>query len=354
MNGRAVRTSEAGIGELRSGTPSKVVAFGEVLLRLASRAPTLLLQEARFDASFCGAEANVAVALAGFGHDCRMVTALPENTIGDGARAMLKGLGVAVEAPALAASRMGLFYLQPGAMSRAAKIVYDRAGSAFATRDRYDWTALLEGADWLYVSGITAALGDAPLGALREAMAVATNAGVRIAFDTNYRPTLWQGREDLAAAVMRELASSAELLFAGRRASAMMTGMTFADPDPDAAFLAAARAMFELSPRLGHMAATRREIHSSDRQGLTGLLADRYGLSVTPRFALERIIDRVGTGDAYAAGILHGLATDAPRDATVAFATDCARWAHSIPGDFLRATVADIERLSLGSGDVSR
>ncbi|MCZ8137100.1 MAG: sugar kinase [Porphyrobacter sp.] len=333
----------------------RIVSFGEVLLRLAAPPGEVLFQQPQLAPSFCGAEANVAAALAGFGHDARLVTALPDNPLGEGARAALRGMGVTLAAEAVAGSRLGLYFLQPGAMRRPATVTYDRAGSAFANFDpaRYDWPALLEGADWLVVGGITAALGDKALAALRDAMAAAQAAGVKIAFDTNYRPSLWQGREGQAAEILRELSYEADLVFAGRRAAAMMAGGDFSAGDPDAGFHAAAEALFALSPRIRHVAATRRIVHSSDRQDLTGLLADREGLSVSRTIALENIVDRVGTGDAFGAGVVHGLVTGMERDATIAFAASCAEWAHSVAGDFLRASVADIAALG-GGGDVRR
>jgi 2-dehydro-3-deoxygluconokinase len=337
-------------------TPARIISFGEVLLRLAAPQGERLLQHQRLEPSFCGAEANVAVALAGFGHDARLVTALPDNALGAGARQVIRGMGVRLAAETVAAERMGLYFLEPGAMSRPASVIYDRAHSAFATIDpaRYDWPALLQGADWLVVSGITAALGDRTLTALRSAMAAAQAAGVKIAFDTNYRPSLWRGREAEAAAILCELSCEADLLFAGRRAVAMMASGDYSAGDPDAGFHAAAQAMFALSPRLRHIAATRRVVHSSDRQDLTGLLADRAGLSVSRTIALEHIVDRVGTGDAFAAGVVHGLVTGMDRDATISFAADCAEWAHSVPGDFLRASLADMAMLGAGGGDVRR
>jgi 2-dehydro-3-deoxygluconokinase len=334
----------------------RIVSFGEVLLRLAAPDRQMLLQHMTLEPSICGAEANVAVALAGFGHDVQLVSALPANPVGEAARRTLRGFGVRVAAEAVAGSRLGLFFLQPGAMTRPASVTYDRAHSAFATLDpaRYDWAALLRGADWLFVGGITAALGDKALAALRDAMAAAQAAGVKIAFDTNFRPTLWQGREAEAAAILRELSCAADLLFAGRRAVAMMAGGDYRKGDPDEGFRAAAGAMFALSPRLQHMAATRREVFSADRQNLTGLLADRTGVSVSRSIALENIVDRVGTGDAFAGGIVHGLVTGMERDATIGFAAGCAEWAHSVPGDFLRASLADIAALGAGGGDVRR
>jgi len=333
-----------------------VVAFGEILLRLEAPQSELLLQSMRFDASICGAEANVAVALAGFGHDTQVATALPDNAVGDVVRRTVRGFGVGLEAKVVAGSRLGLFYLQPGAMSRPASVIYDRAQSAFATIDpaAYDWPNLLDGASWLFVGGTTAALGERALTALRAATAAAQVAGVKVAFDTNFRPTLWRGRESEAAAILRELSCQADLLFAGRRAVAMMAGGDFGGGDPAEGFHAAAKAMFALSPRLAHIAATRREVYSSDRQTLTGLLADRSGLFTSDTIALESIVDRVGTGDAFAAGIVHGLIAGMDGAQTIDFAANCAHWAHSIPGDFLRASVADIAALGSGGLDVRR
>lgn len=334
----------------------RVVTFGEVLLRLAAPAGEVLLQNLKLEPSVCGAEANVAVALAGFGHDARLVTALPDNPLGEAARRTLRGFGVAVTANAVADSRLGLFFLQPGAMARPASVTYDRAHSAFAACDpaRYDWPALLAGADWLFIGGITAALGDMALAALRAAIAAAQASGVAIAFDTNFRPSLWRGREAEAAAILRELSCQADLVFAGRRATAMIAGGDYSSGDPAEGFEKAAQAMFALSPRIGHVAATRREVFSSDRQNLTGLLADRGGLSVSRIIALDNIVDRVGTGDAFAAGVVHGLVTGMGRDGTIGFAASCAEWAHSVAGDFLRASVADVDAMGAGGGDVRR
>lgn len=334
----------------------RVVCFGEVLLRLAAPATQLLFQDPVLEPTFCGAEANVAANLAGLGHRSRMVSALPANAVGDAARQSISGHGVEVEALRLPSSRMGTYYLQPGAMSRPASVTYDRAWSAFALADpaSYDWEVLLAGAEWLFVGGITAALGDNALAALRAAMARARATGLKIAFDTNYRPALWREREAQAATILRDLSFEADLVFAGRRAAAMMVGGDYTKGDPDAGFAAAAEAMFAAAPRLKHMAATRRVVHSSDRQDLTGLVADRSGVAASRTIALENIVDRVGTGDAYAAGVMHALLTGMSREETACFAAACSNWAHSVPGDFMRASLADIESLVSGSGDVRR
>ena len=339
-----------------TGTLPRVVCFGEVLLRLTAPTPQLLFQDMVLVPSFCGAEANVSVNLAGFGHVCRLVTALPSNSVGHAASRAIGQFGVDVAATSLPDSRMGLYFLEQGAMSRPAHVTYDRAGSAYASVDpgRYNWASLLHGAEWLFVSGITAALGDMPLAALRSAMAAAKSMAVKIAFDTNFRPALWHGREAQAAEILRQLSCQADLLFAGRRATAMMLGGDYGIGDPDRGFHEAAEAMFAAAPGLQHMAATRRVIHSSDRQDITALIADRDGMSASDNIALEHIVDRVGTGDAFAAGVLHGLMSGRSRAETVRFAAACSSWAHSVPGDFMRASLADIEHLASGSRDVRR
>jgi 2-dehydro-3-deoxygluconokinase len=158
------------------------------------------------------------------------------------------------------------------------------------------------------VGGITAALGEGPLAALRSAMATARERGVRIVFDCNFRPSLWQGREDQAKRTLRELSLAADVLLADPRVIGLMLDRTFADPDPATAFQNAAQAMFALAPALTHVAATHREVSSSDNQRLTGLLASRAAVASTAPVALAAIVDRIGTGDAFAAGIVHGLA----------------------------------------------
>ena len=250
-----------------------IVSFGEILLRLAARSPSLLLQDAQLDATICGAEANVAVALSGFGHTARMISLVPENRLGAAARSELRRFDVDTRDVKSGTGRMGLYFLSPGAMTRPAEIIYDRAGSSFANLDAaaMDWPQLLAGADWLFVGGITAALGDGPLSALRLAIACAQQQGVNIAFDCNYRPSLWQGREHQAAKILRELSREATLLFGGRRAIGMMLDQTFDAVDPNGGFQDAANAMFAAAPGLAHVAATRREIISADNQRLTGL-----------------------------------------------------------------------------------
>lgn len=335
---------------------ARIVCFGEILLRLASSSGQLLLQDNRLEATFCGAEANVGIALAGFGHDCAMTSVLPDNALGAAATAELRRHGMDVSALTTARGRMGLYFLSPGAMARASRVTYDRQGSAFALCEsgQFDWPTLLQRADVLFVSGITPALGTGPDKALSDAIMTARDAGVKVAFDSNFRPALWQGREAEAAARLRELAGLSDVVFAGRRAIGLMLGRTFNHPDGDTAFAEATEAMFDAAQNIRHIAATRRSIISSDHHQLTALLAARDGVSRSRTVDLHQIVDRVGTGDAFAAGIVHGLSQRLPGNEIVEFAIACSQWAHSINGDFLRASLTDIGNLMTGAGDVSR
>lgn len=335
---------------------ARIVCFGEILLRLASAPEQLLLQDNRLESTFCGAEANVGIALAGFGHDCAMASVLPDNALGKAAAAELRRHGMDVSALATGHGRMGLYFLSPGAMARASRVTYDRQRSAFALSEpeHFNWPTLLQGADVLFVSGITPALGAGPDKALSDAIKTARDAGVKVAFDSNFRPALWQGREAEAAARLRKLAELSDVVFAGRRAISLILGQTFDHADGDTAFAQAAEAMFEAAPHIRHIAATRRTIISSDHHQLTALLAARDGVSRSRTVDLHQIVDRVGTGDAFAAGIVHGLSQHQAGSEIVEFALACSQWAHSVKGDFLRASLADIGTLMAGSGDVSR
>lgn len=332
------------------------LAFGELLMRIATPRSKPGFEPKELTSSFCGAEANIAAGLAGLGHVSGFASVVPDNPLGLASKDGLRAVGLDTVSIMTVPGRMGLLFLEPGASARASRITYDRARSAFAMYDWHsmDWRTLLAGKDWLITSGITAALGDGPLFALREAMSTARSLGVKVAFDCNFRPTLWAGREAEAPAILRTLSLSADLLLAGRRAIGMISGREFNDGDENSQFAAAAKHVFTLSPQVGHVAATRRQIFSSDRHRMTALVADREKLAVTDAVEIEAIVDRVGTGDAFAAGVLHGLSSGFSLDETAEFALACSRWAHSVEGDFMRATLDDIEHLRASQSDVRR
>jgi 2-dehydro-3-deoxygluconokinase len=311
-----------------------VLCFGEILLRLASPNKELLLQSARFDAHVGGAEANVAVSLSRFGHPAAVVSTLPESPLGRACADELRRHGVQTDAIRFCDGRMGLYFLTHGAGHRPAEVLYDRAGSAFATAaaDVYDWNALLAGCNWLHVSGITPAVSDAAGEAAMRALTAARQKGVKISFDCNFRARVWGARAKQAPAVLRRLCEQADLIFGDDRDFAFML-----DGNTDAAFAAFKNLQF--------VACTNRARHSVDTQELSGCLRSRRDTYTTRPYSLYGIVDRIGAGDAFAAGVLHGLIRSFDPQKTLDFATAAAVLKHSIHGDFSLAGTTDVELL---------
>jgi 2-dehydro-3-deoxygluconokinase len=309
-----------------------VLCFGEILLRLSSPNKELLLQSARFDIHVGGAEANVAVSLSKLGHAAAMVSTLPESALGRACAGELQRHGVQTDAIRFHDGRMGLYFLTHGAGHRPAEVLYDRAGSAFAaaSADAHDWNALLAGCNWLHVSGITPAVSDSAGEAALRAMTAARQSGAKISFDCNFRARVWGARSNNAPATLCGLCEQADLIFGDERDFAFMLGGT-------------AGAAFERFRHLQYIACTTRERLSADVQQLAGRLQSRQDTYSTRPYALYGIVDRIGAGDAFAAGVLHGLIGGFDPQKTLEFATAAAVLKHSIPGDFNLGGVADVE-----------
>lgn len=338
----------------------RVVCFGEVLLRLAAPGRERLLQTPRLEACVGGAEANVAVSLARFGHDAALVGTVANNALGRAASAELRRHGVDVRGLRAAAGRQGLYFLAAGAGQRPAEVLYDRAGSAFATADpvSYDWPALLAGADWLHVSGVTPALGPGGVATTLAAMRSARSAGLQVSFDGNFRPTLWAAWDGDPVAILRDVFAEADLAFAGARDFALVLGGTrgATSDTGETAFFDAADRAFIAFPRLRRIAATLREPGSADAHALGAVQAVRDGArSHVPPLAVTGIVDRIGAGDAFAAGVLHGLLSGMDDAAMLRFGQAAAVLKHSVPGDFNLVDVAEVEALARGEAvDVRR
>lgn len=313
---------------------ASVLCFGEILLRLSSPNKELLLQSARFDAHVGGAEANVAVSLSKFGHEAALVSTLPESPLGRGCAGELRRHGVLTDAIRFCEGRIGLYFLTHGAGHRPAEVLYDRAGSAFAAAaaDVYDWDTLLAGCSWLHVTGITPAVSDAAGEAAMRAMTAARQHRVKISFDCNFRSRVWGARAKQAPAVLRKLCEQADVIFGDERDFAFML-----EGNTDAAFAAFKDLQF--------VACTNRERHSADTQEISGSLRSRRDTYTTRPYSLYGIVDRIGAGDAFAAGVLHGLIRSFDPQKTVDFATAAAVLKHSIHGDFNLASAADVELL---------
>jgi 2-dehydro-3-deoxygluconokinase len=321
-----------------------VLCFGEILLRLSAPGKELLLQSARLEVVVGGAEANVAVSLSKLGHAAAMVSSLPESPLGHACAGELRRHGVQTDAIRFCDGRMGLYFLTHGAGHRPAEVLYDRAGSAFAaaSADAYDWNALLAGCKWLHISGITPAVSNSAGEAALRAVAAARQRGVKISFDCNFRARVWGTRAQEAPAVLRRLCEQADVIFGDERDFAFMLG-------------GKADAAFEAFKHLQLIACTSRARQSADVQQLSGSLQSRRDTYTTRPYSLYGIVDRIGAGDAFAAGVLHGLIHSFDPQKTIDFATAAACLKHSIPGDFNLASVADVELvLSEQQADVRR
>lgn len=335
-----------------------VVCFGELLLRLSAPARQLLLQSPYLEVHTGGAEANVAVSLARMGHRARMVGLVADNALGESATGELRRHGVDTQAVGKAEGRMGLYFLTPGAIQRPSEVLYDRADSAFAQHGggEHDWKALLQGADWLHVSGVSPALGQLAADRTLQAMRAARTAGVKVSFDGNFRPKLWESWQGDAAGILRAIMAEADLMFASHRDIQVVLGRAFSQETSHARFLTGAEAAFSAFPHLQRMAATQRVQHSVDHHSLSAIDARRDGSShITPVYELTSIVDRIGTGDAFAAGVLHGAITGMDDAQGLHFGLAAACLKHSLPGDFNLVGIMEIEALlEEGGFDVRR
>jgi 2-dehydro-3-deoxygluconokinase len=321
-----------------------IAGFGELMLRLSAPRGERLLQTPRLDVSFGGAEANVLVSLARLGHPVRMVTLLPPNELGRAAAGELARHGVDTSAVVWAGRRLGAYYLTPGAGARPAEVLYDRQGSAFAAApvDAIDWSAALAGAGWLHLSGVTPAIGPACAEAAVRAAEAARAAGVTVSFDGNFRRTLWEAWDGDAAAITARLLSLADIAFADHRDIGLALGRVFSEPSQ------AAAAAFAAWPQLQQLAATRRPAETADAQTLGAALFTRDGSWQAAPRAIAGIVDRIGAGDAFAAGMIHGLRRGWARQQTLEFALAAAVVKHSIHGDFNLAGEAEIQAVADG------
>ena len=342
---------------------TSVVCFGELLLRLNAPGREPLLQTGELRVHVGGAEANVAVSLACFGHATSMVSVVPENALGTACIGELRRHGVDTRGIRTAPGRLGIYFMASGAGHRPSEIVYDRADSAFAlTADAAtDWSLALAGAQWLHASGVTPALGARTAEATVRAARAARKLGAEVSFDCNYRAKLWEAWRGDPARILREIIEEADLLFADERALTLVLGAGLEPGKPAAEsemspgdaterFRFAAARAFQTFPRLQRVATMLRVEHNVDRHDISAALATRRAFIKTSAYALEAIVDRIGTGDAFAAGILHGLLTGMDEQDSLDFALAAACLKHSVPGDFNLVGAAHVAELVAGKG----
>ncbi len=334
---------------------AKLVAFGEIMLRLSPPGRELLLQTPRFDVWVAGAEANVASGLARLGHDVGMASVVPDNDLGRAAIAGLRANGVDCSGVKFGGDRMGLYFVTSGAGMRATDVVYDRAGSSFAEApaDAWDWDRLLAGADRLHLSGITPALGPGPASAAIAAAEAATARGVPVSFDGNYRARLWERWDSDPRAVLTKLVRHADIMFGNHRDIALLLGRDFGGDGEDRR-LASAEAAFAAFPKLQMIASTARHVEDADRHRLSARIDGRDDHAQTKEVLLAGIVDRIGAGDAFAVGVLHALRRggDIAEAARTGLAVTALK--HSLPGDASLFRQPDIDAYLAGGLDVRR
>jgi 2-dehydro-3-deoxygluconokinase len=341
----------------------KIVTFGEIMLRLSPPGFQRFGQARSFDVVYGGGEANVAAALNGFGLPAQFITRLPSNDIGEACLAFLRSYQVDVSEILRGGDRLGIYFLENGAVQRGGKVVYDRANSSFATitPGMVDWAAVFQDAGWFHWTGITPAVSSGAAAACLEAVQVARKMGLTISCDLNFRKNLWKWGKK-AGEVMPELVSYADIAIGNEEDAEKVFGIKAPNADISAGLVEASAyryvcdEMTRRFPNLKTVAITLRGSLSASHNTWSGVLLDQNRFFEAPRFDITHIIDRVGGGDAFCAGLIYGLLTYADSQKALIYAVAASCLKHSIFGDFNMVTVSEVEQLMAGdaSGRVSR
>jgi 2-dehydro-3-deoxygluconokinase len=327
----------------------KIVTLGEVMLRLSPPGNERFFQANSLDIEFGGSEANVGAALAYWGMDVSHITAFPDHEIGWAASGTLRRNGINTNYVRHIPGRMGVYFLEHGAMQRSSQIIYDRADSSFSKFDGNDlpWEKIFEGADWLHWSGITPALSQECADLALMAVQKAAEKGLMISGDLNYRSNLWQfGKKPHE--VMPALMQYTNVMIAGSRDFNQCLGLDFEG------FKEAKEHAFKNFKNLKFITKTDRISHSSSHNTISGNLYSPKKTFSSKSYDLTHIVDRVGTGDAFAGGLIYGLLHMKPQEA-LEFAVAAGAIKHSVPGDILLCSKTEIEELLAGKiGKIKR
>jgi len=335
----------------------KVVTFGEIMLRLSTPGYTRFVQAQKFDATYGGGEANVAVALANYGLESYFVTRLPKHEIGQSAVNHLRRFGVRDDYIVRAGERVGIYFLETGASQRASKVIYDRANSAVSQIEpgEVDWKKVFGGASWFHWTGITPALGEKSRVAVIQACKAAKAAGVTVSCDLNFRKKLWSEAE--AQATMQPLMEYVDVCIANEEDAEKSLGLKAGHTDVDAAELDEA-AYFRVAKALkkqykfSAVAITLRESFSASHNGWSAMLLDDKDCAEpyrSKRYDIQ-IVDRVGGGDSFASGLIYGLLSKPDTREALEFAVAASCLKQTIPGDFNLVSADEVEKLAKGSG----
>ncbi len=337
---------------------NKVVTFGEIMLRLKSPGFERFFQSPALEATFGGGEANVCVSLANFGMDTAFVTLLPNNDIGEACLRELRGFGVDVSNIVKNNNRMGIYFLETGAVQRPSKVIYDRGESAIAKAKPgdIDWNKAFAGANWFHFTGITPAVSQGAADLCLEALKAAKALGLHVSCDLNYRKNLWKYGKT-ASEVMRELVRFVDTVIANEEDFQMALGLKAeSHGDVESGELnveqyktIAALAMQEF-PNVKRVAITLRESKNANHNDWSACLYNGTDFFLSRKYAITHIVDRVGGGDSFGAGLIYGINTYGDEKKALEFAVAASCLKHAINGDFNRVSVAEVESLMKGSG----
>ena len=333
---------------------AKIVTLGEIMLRLSTPGNQRFVQADSFDVCYGGGEANVAVSLAGFGHEASYVTKLPANEIGDSALMALRKEGVDCSQIVRGGERLGIYYLETGASVRPSKVIYDRAHSAIAEAkpEDFDFDAIFEGADWFHFTGITPAISDAATAVTKAALIAAKKHGVTVSCDLNYRKKLWSSEK--AKSVMTDLMQYVDVCIGNEEDAQKVLGFVPGNTDvtKGSLELAGYEAMFkEMKAKFGfkYVVSSLRESFSASDNAWSAAILGNDGFYHSKPYKLH-IVDRVGGGDSFAAGLICGLADGKNAAEALEFAVAASALKHTIPGDFNHVSRAEVEALAGGDG----
>jgi 2-dehydro-3-deoxygluconokinase len=334
---------------------AKVITMGEIMLRLSSPGNSRFVQSDSFDVNYGGGEANVAVSLQHYGNEAFFVSKVPEHEIGQAAINSLRRFGVHVDFVARGGERLGIYYLETGSSVRPSKVIYDRAHSSIseATPDDFDFDAIFREADWFHWSGITPALSKNMSECVRRACIAAKNAGVTVSCDLNYRKKLWSPEE--AQKVMCPLMEYVDVSIGNEEDAEKCLGFR---PDADVesgntdadGYKNICRGMVK-AYGFKYVVSTLRESFSASHNGWKAMIYDGKEFYKSRRYEISPIVDRVGGGDSFSAGIIHGLANGRPMDWALEFAVAASALKHTIPGDVNMVSLSEVESLMKGSGN---
>ena len=346
-------------------TKKKIVTFGEIMLRLATPGYLRFGQANELTATFGGGEANVAVSLANYGMDTDYITRLPNNDIARACLQDLRGRGVGTDHVLFGGERMGIYFLETGAVARASKVIYDRSHSSIAEIQpgMVDWETILDGAGWFHWTGITPAISQGAADVCREAIQTANRLGVTVSCDLNYRKNLWKYGKS-AAEVMPELVEGCDLILGNEEDADKVFGIkpewfdvTATQGKVNAAeFESVCRQLMARFPRAKKVVITLRGAINANHNTWGGVLFDGNRLYQSPRYDITHIVDRVGGGDSFMGGLIYGLLTYADDQQALDFAAAASCLKHTIYGDYNQVSVQEVETLMQGdaSGRVSR